>query len=176
MWAFQSGKGSSGMSTRAPWSLFALAIVATISLAGCAADDTSGAPIVTAEAVQPTAPSTDATDIPFSLLVGAGTPVAQANFPSPGENGGGSFDVPANTSLVVIDAEWSCSSGPACELAIVVYDDDGDVVEAVESGGPVHIELTEPTEGEWGAYAFSSVQGSAIVQAEGIIRVAVTHT
>jgi hypothetical protein len=49
------------------------------------------------------------------------------------------------------------------------------VVEVVEGGGPVHIEVTGPAEGEWTAVAFSSAQGSAIVQAEGTIRVAVTH-
>lgn len=129
--------------------------------------DAAAAPSVTAQV---------ATEIPFSLLVGLGTPVSGTNAPSPvGPLRGGPFKVGDQATLLVIDADWTCLSGALCKLALVLYDDDGEVAAVVDATDAAHVELAEPDSGEWGVAMFASMEGSAAVQAEGTIHVTVTR-
>jgi hypothetical protein len=119
--------------------------------------------------------TTDTTDIPFTVLAELGTPVSGTNVPSPvGPLRGGPFDVDEGVSLLAIDAEWTCLSGPLCTLALVLYDDQGEVTAVVDATDKAHVEVVRPASGEWGVSMFASMQGSAVVHAEGTIHVAVT--
>ncbi|MEA3136374.1 MAG: hypothetical protein QOC71_655 [Thermoplasmata archaeon] len=115
------------------------------------------------------------TDIPFTLLIGVGTPVSGTNAPNPvGPLRGGPFDVPEGTALLAIDADWTCASDPVCTLDLVLYDEDGKVAQVVTATDDLHVEVAGPGAGEWGAAMFASMDGSVVLQAEGTIHVTVT--
>lgn len=72
----------------------------------------------------------------------------QAAGPGPLGPDGGSFDVAANSSMVIFEARWTCTS-PTCELAVSIVDEEGNEVASGSGNGEVNLEIPEPAAGTY---------------------------
>jgi hypothetical protein len=153
--------------------LVLLVAAGALLLSGCA-DDAPEAPPGSQVVEAAPEPVTTAAELPFGLQVALGSPVSNL-YVSPLSQRSFSVDVPRNATLLAVDGEWTCASGPACELAVVLFDPSGEFAAAHETLGPAHVEVAEPDAGDWTVAVFASAQGSLVVDAKGLLQVAVTH-
>jgi hypothetical protein len=152
--------------------LAAFVLSASALLSGCAGDPPAG-PV--ADAVPPTPVLLNQTEeIAFRIPAGAGTPVVGVNAPVGPTDNGGPFDVPPDATVLVVEGEWTCASGPSCPLSILLYDGDR-LEESEDAAASVRMEVKAPAEGGWRVAAFPSGGGSVVVDAQGSFRVTVAY-
>lgn len=117
-----------------------------------------------------TAASSPGEDVPVVTAIAfavTGTDlVTRASY---GEPRGGSVEVSANTSTLLMEARWTCEFATSCDLDLVLFDPEGVVDGWAEgSNGSGSYLAAAPTGGTWTAQVWP---GSEVVRAAGEIRV-----
>lgn len=145
--------------------LLAFALFVT-AFAGC-----SDAPAGSAVADPPDAPGSQdavaaapaATTLEWGIQYGAG---AGGYAVRPSGESVAFFDVPAGTARLVVDSSWTCASGPACAVRVVLMDGDNP---AAEGTGMDHLQIVveSPGAGEWRVIVYPGGDGSVVLQASG---------
>lgn len=75
-------------------------------------------------------------------------------------------------ATVTAASTWDCATGPACEMALTLYDDEGRLIDFVEGPSPLELEITSPG-GDMQAVMWASLQGSVVVDAQGTFEIVV---
>ncbi|HET6406223.1 MAG TPA: hypothetical protein VFH78_16435 [Candidatus Thermoplasmatota archaeon] len=93
----------------------------------------------------------------------------QASGPGPLSPDGGSFEVPANATQVLIEARWECTS-PTCDVTITVLDANGTEVASGSGSGQADLSLDAPAPGTY-TVEFSTSAPAAGVSGEARVTV-----
>jgi hypothetical protein len=119
-------------------------------LAGCSTVPPSESTTDAPTSSSPTFPSPHTESRTFSFVAGAGQPGAMVQYP---DFRAGSFQVPANVTALVIEAQWTCTT-PSCTYTLHYAGPDGnDHVGPTGSGAAnVTVDAVEP--GNWGIALF----------------------
>ncbi|MGB0651832.1 MAG: hypothetical protein ACPGQL_01410 [Thermoplasmatota archaeon] len=150
----------------------------TAALAGCISedaptDDAGDQPIGEATGQSMVGPLNET--FPWSMTVAVAGPFFYAYPPYVTEGPfGGQVKIGDNATSISATSDWSCMSGPACELALVFFHND-DFIAAVEGTEALSLEVTDPKPGTWTVTMFASANGAAVVQAAGDIDVTVAY-
>lgn len=149
-----------------------VALLASAVLAGCADPP---APAATPEAVEPE-PTLHTMEAEFQFHLGAavGTPVVGVNVPLGTGPNYATFDVPENATALAIDVSWTCSTGPACGLDLVVFRGERAVL-SESATSPARLEMDQPDEGRYRVAAYPSREGAAVFDAQGTFGVTLSY-
>jgi hypothetical protein len=115
-----------------------VALLAALLMAGC----TSDAPAPTSETASSSIAPVTATETQDLGFGGSAV-----DTPAGGLQGHANFDVPAGTTRLQADVEWSCVS--LCPLHVLLYAPGGDVAAEADGGTGLTLEVQGPASGGW---------------------------
>lgn len=116
------------------------AAAAVALLAGCTNSDGDEGDDNGGTGGAPNTSTNTTTSIAMDFAAGGPGPLAP--------DGGGTVDVPANASALLLEARWECTS-PTCDIAITLVDDEGTPVGTATGDGDATLSVPNPGPGTY---------------------------